>query len=256
MHKNISRLFQNRSVYLTLLQGKHIQLSAHQTTASKSVAFLSIRHVSTTPTKPLNFSDSSILDETTFATQSLKVTRLKTKEWKKILSNAEKIVGYPTSFLNLRYLVSDEVAHFASLLRKLMLTKHPLISTAQRLLTEPDRYTQMNGLIVLLVSKAAGLPEKSKFLSTEISDGIHQSQRCLAEITEMINMASIIHNGVLDVKMYKANQHKDMDYGNKLAILCGDYLLANACTHLAKLRNATVSLKNAFFWGILNVFFD
>lgn len=240
MHKSITRLLQNRSVYLTLLQCKNFQLN-QQIKAAKPETLLGVRCVATTTIKPLNFTDSSIIDETAFASPSLKITRLKTKEWKKILSNAEKIVGYPTSFLNLRYLVSDEVAHFASLLRKLMLTKHPLITTAQRLLTEPDRYTQINGLIVLLVSKASGLPSKSSFLSTEISDGIHQSQRCLAEITEMINMASIIHNGVLDVKMYKANQFKDMDYGNKLAILCGDYLLANACTHLAKLKNATVN---------------
>jgi hypothetical protein len=39
------------------------------------------------------------------------------QKWSKILMKAEKIVGYPTSFLNLRYLVSDEVAHFAQLLK-------------------------------------------------------------------------------------------------------------------------------------------
>ena len=33
---------------------------------------------------------------------------LSNHEWSKILSKAEKIVGYPTSFLSLRYLVSDE----------------------------------------------------------------------------------------------------------------------------------------------------
>ncbi len=33
---------------------------------------------------------------------------LSNHEWSTILSKAEKIVGYPTSFLSLRYLVSDE----------------------------------------------------------------------------------------------------------------------------------------------------
>lgn len=164
------------------------------------------------------------------------------KEWKRILTKAEKIVGYPTSFLNLRYLVSDEVAHFASLFRKLMLTNHPLITTARRLITDPDKYTQINGLIVLLVSKASGLDESSRFLTSEITDGIHQTQRCLAEITEMINMASIVHNGILDVKSVEVKLQKDMDYGNKLAVLCGDFLLANACKHLAKLENAEVKM--------------
>ncbi len=44
-------------------------------------------------------------------------TNLNPENWSKILIKAEKVVGYPTSFLNLRYLVSDEVAHFANLLR-------------------------------------------------------------------------------------------------------------------------------------------
>ncbi len=122
------------------------------------------------------------------------------KEWTSILNKAEKIVGYPTSFLNLRYLVSDEVAHFASLLRKLMLTKHPLIKMARQLIansdTESRRSLQMNGLIVLLISKAAGLPLKNtNLLENDISDGIHNSQRRLAEIAEMIYMGSLIHKG-------------------------------------------------------------
>jgi hypothetical protein len=122
------------------------------------------------------------------------------REWTSILNKAEKIVGYPTSFLNLRYLVSDEVAHFASLLRKLMLTKHPLIKMARQLIansdTESRRSLQMNGLIVLLISKAAGLPLKNtNLLENDISDGIHNSQRRLAEIAEMIYMGSLIHKG-------------------------------------------------------------
>lgn len=122
-------------------------------------------------------------------------------EWTKILANAEKVVGYPTSFLNLRYLVSDEVANFANLLRKLIKTKHPLIKMARSLVSgdgdgETNRSSlQINGLIVLLISKAAGVPQKSSFVDVEISDGIHKSQRSLAEISEMIYMGSLIHKG-------------------------------------------------------------
>lgn len=46
-----------------------------------------------------------------------------------ILQEAEAAVGYPTSFLNLRFLLSDEVANVGLHLRKLMGTKHPLLST-------------------------------------------------------------------------------------------------------------------------------
>lgn len=169
-------------------------------------------------------------------------------EWIKILSKAEKVVGYPTSFLNLRYLVSDEVANFANLLRKLMQTKHPLIKMARRFLTSNDVDTKhslkITGLIVLLISKAVGIPSHNRSLmKSDISDGIHNSQRSVAEIAEMIYMGSLIHKGVLDLKQIDAREIKQMDQGNKLAVLLGDYLLANACKNLSKLHNNEVSLN-------------
>jgi hypothetical protein len=173
------------------------------------------------------------------------------KEWLKILTKAEKVVGYPTSFLNLRYLVSDEVAHFANLLRKLMQTKHPLIKLARGLIfnneTESKRNVQINGLLILLISKAAGIPKKqTNILDSEVSDGIHNSQRCLAEIAEMIYMGSLIHKGVLNIKEVNLAEKKEMDQGNKIAVLCGDYLLASACTNLSKLNNTEVNYFDLF----------
>lgn len=175
-----------------------------------------------------------------FSTNSIDLN----KELSKILTKAEKLVGYGTSFFNLRYLVSDEIANFANLLRKLMQTKHPLIKIAKSLvstneLSDYKRSLQINGLIILLISKAAGTP-KNDLLRSDISDGIHISQRRLAEITQMIYMASLIHKGILDLKQVNSSEYKDMDQGNKLAVLCGDYLLANACTNLSKLKNAKV----------------
>lgn len=181
--------------------------------------------------------DSSVFD--TILIVEPKKHKAFSKEWKNLLTRAEKIVGYPTSFLNLRYLVSDEVANVAVLLRKLMLTNHPLISTAKKLIMEPDKYTQMNGLIVLLVSKSIGIP-KNMYVSSDISEGIHRSQRHLAEICEMINMASIIHKGIINLNLIDEKDKKNMDQGNKIAILCGDYLLASACMHLSKLQNTKV----------------
>lgn len=52
-------------------------------------------------------------------------------EWNKVVSDAEKIVGYPTSFMNLRCLLSDEIANVAMHMRKLVGTKHPLLKTAR-----------------------------------------------------------------------------------------------------------------------------
>lgn len=44
---------------------------------------------------------------------------------------AENVVGYPTSFLNLRSLLSDEVANFAVHLQKMFETKHPLLNLSK-----------------------------------------------------------------------------------------------------------------------------
>lgn len=53
------------------------------------------------------------------------------QEWDRVVSEAEKIVGYPTSFLSLRWLLSDEVANVAMHLRKLVGSDHPLLKTAK-----------------------------------------------------------------------------------------------------------------------------
>ena len=72
----------------------------------------SIEDKNTAFLKKNNFINSrSHISNTLFSTD------LNPDNWSKILIKAEKVVGYPTSFLNLRYLVSDEVAHFAQLLR-------------------------------------------------------------------------------------------------------------------------------------------
>lgn len=52
-------------------------------------------------------------------------------DWNKTMSEAEKIVGYPTSFLSLRWLLSDEIANVALHLRKLVGSNHPLLKTTK-----------------------------------------------------------------------------------------------------------------------------
>ena len=59
-------------------------------------------------------------------------TKMEAKnEWNRALSEAEKIVGYQTSFLSLRYLLSDEITNLALHMRKLIGSTHPLVGTAK-----------------------------------------------------------------------------------------------------------------------------
>lgn len=163
--------------------------------------------------------------------------------WTKVVSDAEKIVGYPTSFMSLRCLLSDELSNVAMHVRKLVGTKHPLLNTARGFVYDSKHNLQMRGLVVLLMSKAAGPSSTSSdVLLPDMVSGIYPSQRNLAEITELIHTAFLVHRGIVNLKewTYSDGPLKDMQFGNKMAVLSGDFLLANACTGLAQLNNTKV----------------
>lgn len=64
------------------------------------------------------------------------------------------------------------------------------------------------------------------------------SQRALAEVTEMIRTSHLVHKGLVNMnaRQLQVEQPDDMMFGNKIALLSGDYLLANSCSELANLR--------------------
>uniref|UniRef100_A0A3B3W0Q8 Prenyl (decaprenyl) diphosphate synthase, subunit 2 n=1 Tax=Poecilia latipinna TaxID=48699 RepID=A0A3B3W0Q8_9TELE len=163
--------------------------------------------------------------------------------WSKVVSDAEKIVGYPTSFMSLRCLLSDELSNVAMHVRKLVGTQHPLLNTARGFVYDSKNNLQMRGLIVLLLSKAAGPSHAaSELLTKDMVSGIYPSQRNLAEITELIHTAFLVHRGIVNLKEWTVSDGplKDMEFGNKMAVLSGDFLLANACTGLAELNDTKV----------------
>lgn len=59
----------------------------------------------------------------------------------------------------------------------------------------------------------------------------------------MIHTANLIHKGVVNLAEFSDSEDReknDMEFGNKMAVLSGDFLLANACTELASLNNTKV----------------
>ena len=77
-------------------------------------------------------------------------------------------------------------------------------------------------------------------------------QRTLAEITEMIHTANLVHKGVVNLATEPEvdPSHKDMEFGNKIAILSGDFLLANASTGLADLNNTKVHVLTVYYLNL------
>ena len=103
---------------------------------------------------------------------------------------------------------------------------------------------QTRGLIVLLMSKAAGHPINSNdYMDAATSDGISQRQRTLAEMTEIINMAYAIHLSILNLQpilLQTSKTAQDLNFGNKMSVLSGDFLLSSVLKELAEMRNTRV----------------
>ncbi|CAB3249483.1 unnamed protein product [Arctia plantaginis] len=163
-------------------------------------------------------------------------------DWRDVISEAEQIVGYPTSFLNLRWLFNDEIANTAVHLRKLVGTNHRLLKSAKNLLLGSKSNLQSVGLTILLVSKAAGFDPQG-FTADHYDCGVLHAQRGLAEIVEMKRTGHLIHKAMenLQNKSEYGDKYKDLLYGNKIVLLTGDYLLANCLRNLGGLRNNEVT---------------
>uniref|UniRef100_UPI00358FD853 all trans-polyprenyl-diphosphate synthase PDSS2 isoform X2 n=1 Tax=Myxine glutinosa TaxID=7769 RepID=UPI00358FD853 len=174
-------------------------------------------------------------------------------DWEAAVARAERLVGYPTSLLSLRYLLGDEFGNVALRARRLAASQHPLLRTARRFVNDSNHSLQARSLIVLLVSKAAGQgskpdPEPGSGENNDLDSvpdpeemvsGIYPRQRSLAEITELIHMAFVLHGGIVPLGS-ECKPQDDMHFGNKMAVLTGDILLASACTNLARLHNGKV----------------
>jgi hexaprenyl-diphosphate synthase len=72
-------------------------------------------------------------------------------------------------------------------------------------------------------------------------ESILPAQRRLAEITELIHTASLLHDDVIDVSTTRRSAASaNTEFGNKMAVLAGDFLLGRASVALARLRDPEV----------------
>ena len=101
----------------------------------------------------------------------------------------------------------------------------------------PEQIKEANNLSSIGVSSL--LPESLRNpMSPQIALPL---QRRLAEITEMIHTASLLHDDVIDAADTRRGVSSvNTVFGNKLAVLAGDFLLARASVCLARLRNVPV----------------
>lgn len=132
-------------------------------------------------------------------------------------------------------LVADELAPFSDNIKELVANENPVLSSAARHFFTQRHGKRFRPTIVMLMSKALAGTMDNK--GTEA----YVKQAKLGQITEMIHVASLIHDDVLD----EADTRRGGDavhkmYSNKVAVLAGDYLLARASVLLATLNNVDV----------------
>jgi len=175
------------------------------------------------------------------------------------------------SIVNPLKLVAPEMTTLTGNIRMLLGSAHPTLAKVAKYYISSEGGKHIRPLIVLLVSKALShsrppsrtredfrtdqdvpispirvlnddnpdsqVPEQH----TEFGGGITPSQRRLAEITEMIHAASLLHDDVIDASLTRRNNPSCVSmFGNKMSILGGDFLLGRASVALARLRNAEV----------------
>ncbi|KAL2262504.1 hypothetical protein VTK26DRAFT_1137 [Humicola hyalothermophila] len=169
--------------------------------------------------------------------------------------------------------VAKEMKFLTGNIRKLLGSGHPSLDRAAKYYTQAEG-KHIRPLIVLLMSRATSLcpkaPERqqatiqaSAAIDTSISPtsvlsdfnpsavagsepvstdaDILPSQRRLAEITELIHTASLLHDDVIDHSISRRGAPSaNLEFGNKMAVLAGDFLLGRASVALARLRHAEV----------------
>jgi all-trans-nonaprenyl-diphosphate synthase len=114
-------------------------------------------------------------------------------------------------------------------LKNLVGARHPILYAAAEHLFAA-RGKRVRPAIVLLLARATMLPLE-----------ITPRHRRLAEITEMIHTASLVHDDVVDeseVRRGVDTVHKL--FGNRIAVLAGDFLFAQSSWYLASLDSLEV----------------
>ena len=125
--------------------------------------------------------------------------------------------------------VEADLQILADNLKQLVGNRHPILyAAAEHLFGAGGK--RIRPAIVLLISRA-----------TMLEEDITRRHRRLAEITEMIHTASLVHDDVVDesnIRRGVPTVHSLIS--NRIAVLAGDFLFAQSSWYLANLNNLDV----------------
>lgn len=125
--------------------------------------------------------------------------------------------------------VESDLSILTDNLKKLVGARHPILGAAAEHLFGAGG-KRVRPAIVLLVSRA-----------TMLDRDITSRHRRLAEITEMIHTASLVHDDVVDEAELRRNVPTvNSLFDNRIAVLAGDFLFAQSSWYLANLDHLEV----------------
>ncbi|XP_010540598.1 PREDICTED: solanesyl diphosphate synthase 3, chloroplastic/mitochondrial-like [Tarenaya hassleriana] len=142
-------------------------------------------------------------------------------------------------------LVADELSLLGNKLRAMVVAEVPsLASAAEYFFKMGVEGKRFRPTVLLLMATALNvrLPEVSGGESVAMpASELRARQQRIAEITEMIHVASLLHDDVLDdADTRRGIGSLNLVMGNKISVLAGDFLLSRACVALASLKNTEV----------------
>ena len=82
---------------------------------------------------------------------------------------------------------------------------------------------------LVLVSGMASCPEKPEGMASGPGGGLADSHRVVATVVELVHMATLVHDDVLDEATTRRRGHTVNNLrGNEMAVMLGDYLISHA----------------------------
>nr|YP_010618709.1 Prenyl transferase [Rhodomelopsis africana]WAX02722.1 Prenyl transferase [Rhodomelopsis africana] len=125
--------------------------------------------------------------------------------------------------------IQTELKQLNRNLHKMIAAENPILYLAAEQLFNAGG-KRIRPTVIFLISK---LINKNKIISTE--------QKRLAEITEIIHTASLVHDDIVDnCDTRRGIETVHTAFNNKIAVLAGDFLFAQSSWYLANLNNLNV----------------
>ena len=135
-------------------------------------------------------------------------------------------MNFKEKYDNIRQLVKPELNAIEQRMISDIHIREPLDTAAKKFLMLPSKRIRL--VLAALYAKAT-------------NETLSDEQLEVLSVIELIHNASLIHDDIIDnSELRRGSKTLSAEFDSKLAVICGDYVLAIAMNKLAKLNNADI----------------